>query len=143
MQGTTWYYFATDQWRYEEIDNQAQKSPVWKSKHSYLHNADYNQVAIRLGWLPSYPQFDRNPLSFAKKITIQLILMKFQRKLSNLNSKEGYFTFLPLKILMLTKINLKRSSYGVQTYLASSGKGAEYFMKHLLGAENGLLAKTQ
>ena len=44
---------------------------------------------------------------------------------------------------MLTKINLKRSSYGVQTYFASSGKGAEYFMKHLLGAENGLLAKTQ
>ena len=24
--------------------------------------ADYNAIAARLGWLPSYPQFDRNPL---------------------------------------------------------------------------------
>ena len=138
MQGTTWYYFATDQWRYEEIDNQAQKSPVWKSKHSYLHNADYNQMAIRLGWLPSYPQFDRNPLSFAKDYNTTDINEISKKVVDEL--KKGSLHFAAEdpdanqnqpKAFFLWRSNL----------FASSGKGAEYFMKHLLGAENGLLAK--
>lgn len=138
MQGTTWYYFATDQWRYEEIDNQAQKSPVWKSKHSYLHNADYNQMAIRLGWLPSYPQFDRNPLSFAKDYNTTDIDEISKKVVDEL--KKGTLHFAAEdpdanqnqpKAFFLWRSNL----------FASSGKGAEYFMKHLLGAENGLLAK--
>ena len=29
MQGTTWYYFATDQWRYEEIDKTKLKSHLF------------------------------------------------------------------------------------------------------------------
>lgn len=138
MQGTTWYYFATDQWKYEEIDNKAQKSPVYKSKHSYLHNADYTQMAIRLGWLPSYPQFDRSSLSFVNDYNstdLETISKNVVKEL-----KAGTLHFAAEdpdknknqpKVFMLWRSNL----------FASSGKGAEYFMKHLLGTENGLLAK--
>ncbi|POD84048.1 Nitrate reductase [Lactiplantibacillus plantarum subsp. plantarum] len=65
--GPSFFYFASDQWKYDELDNAAQKSPVSGSAHAYEHAADYNQLAIRLGWLPSYPQFDRSSLAFAKQ----------------------------------------------------------------------------
>lgn len=64
--GTSFFYFASDQWKYDELDNEALKSPVHTSSHSYTHPADYNQLAIRLGWLPSYPQFNRNNIDFVK-----------------------------------------------------------------------------
>lgn len=138
QQGTSWYYFATDQWRYEELDNQAQYSPVYHAKHRYLNNADYTQMAIRLGWLPSYPQFDRSSLSFAKDYhtTDETEIQKHVVE----ELKQGSLHFAASdpdakqnqpKAFFLWRSNL----------FASSGKGAEYFMKHLLGTENGLLAQ--
>ncbi|MGD8916658.1 MAG: molybdopterin-dependent oxidoreductase, partial [Syntrophobacterales bacterium] len=59
--GTSFYYFATNQYRYETFDASHIGSPLaenWVDKHL----ADYNVIAARLGWLPSYPQFNRNPL---------------------------------------------------------------------------------
>jgi nitrate reductase alpha subunit len=29
--------------------------------------ADYNAIAARLGWLPSYPQFNQNPIDIIKQ----------------------------------------------------------------------------
>ncbi|PPK01238.1 nitrate reductase subunit alpha, partial [Staphylococcus aureus] len=60
---TSWFYFATDQWKYEESGVDALTSPLAENvKHQ--HPADYNVLAARLGWLPSYPQFDTNSLLF-------------------------------------------------------------------------------
>ena len=56
--GTSWFYFATDQWKYEESNVDQFKSPLAENiKHQ--HPADYNVTAARLGWLPSYPQFNK------------------------------------------------------------------------------------
>ncbi len=64
--GTSWFYFATDQWKYEESNIDSLKSPLAENiKHQ--HPADYNVLAARSGWLPSYPQFDRNSLSFGEE----------------------------------------------------------------------------
>ena len=46
--GTSWFYFATDQWKYEESNVDQFKSPLIKHQHP----ADYNVTAARLG-LPS------------------------------------------------------------------------------------------
>ena len=35
------------------------------------HMADYNALAVRLGWLPSYPQFNRNPLDICREAAAQ------------------------------------------------------------------------
>ena len=135
---TSYFYFHTDQWKYDELDNEALKSPVYKGgKHSYKHPADYNQMAARLGWLPAYPQFDRNNLDFVKdyqttdeaevvsKVVDELksgsLKFAFEAPDANQNQPKGMFVW---------RSNL----------LSSSAKGQEYFMKHLLGAENGLIA---
>lgn len=139
--GPSFFYFHSDQWKYDELDNEALKSPLANplSKNSYKHPADYNQMAVRLGWLPSYPQFDRNSLDFVKQYgttNIDEIRPKIVEELKNGSlqfaveapDREENFP----KGMFVWRSNL----------FASSGKGAEYFMKHLLGAENGLLAKT-
>lgn len=136
--GTSFFYFATDQWKYDEIDNAALKSPVIKSKHAYDHGADYNQLAARLGWLPSYPQFDRSSLSFSKTYGTTDLKEVSKRVVDELKSGSLHFASEDPdanqnqpKGLFIWRSNL----------FASSGKGQEYFMKHLLGSENGLLAK--
>ncbi|WP_416353351.1 nitrate reductase subunit alpha [Agrilactobacillus fermenti] len=137
--GTSFFYFASDQWKYDELDNKALKSPVKKIQHAYDHPADYNQLAARLGWLPSYPQFDRNSLSFAQDYQTNNLDEIKAKVVSEL--KAGALKFAiedpdapqnAPKGLFVWRSNL----------FTSSGKGQEYFMKHLLGAENGLLAKT-
>lgn len=139
QQGTTWYYFATDQWRYEEMDNQKQYSPVYKGAHRYLNNADYVQMAIRLGWLPSYPQFDRNSLSFVDDYQTKDIQEISKRVVEELKAGTLHFAAEDPD----AKRNQPKNFFLWRSNLfASSGKGAEYFMKHLLGAENGLLAKA-
>ncbi|MDU3556395.1 MAG: molybdopterin-dependent oxidoreductase, partial [Staphylococcus epidermidis] len=64
--GTSWFYFATDQWKYEESNVDKLKSPLAENiKHQ--HPADYNVTAARMGWLPSYPQFNKNSLLFGEE----------------------------------------------------------------------------
>ncbi|MFC6322359.1 nitrate reductase subunit alpha [Companilactobacillus baiquanensis] len=138
QQGTSFFYFASDQWKYDELDNEGMKSPVKTIEDGYKHPADYNQMAIRLGWMPSYPQFDRNNLNFVKdyKTTdIKEISKKVVQEL-----KDGSLHFAaeaPDK-----DINQPKALFIWRSNLfSSSGKGQEYFMKHILGSENGLLAK--
>src|SRR5699024_10713011 len=60
---TSWFYFATEQWRYEESGADTLQSPTAEDIE-YKHPADYNVLAARLGWLPSYPQFNKSSLDF-------------------------------------------------------------------------------
>ena len=50
---TSFFYFATDQWRSEEVDT----APLVAAGETprYRHCGDYNVLAARLGWLPFYP----------------------------------------------------------------------------------------
>lgn len=136
--GTSFFYFASDQWKYDELDNQALKSPVVTTKHHYQHPADYNQLAARLGWLPSYPQFDRSSLSFAKAYGTTDLSEISKRVVEELKHDQLHFAIENPD----AKQNQPKGLFIWRSNLfTSSGKGQEYFMKHLLGAENGLLAK--
>ena len=68
--GTSFYYFATDQWRYDSLRPADILSPL-AGAHTSRHMADYNVIAARLGWLPSYPQFNRNPLDLCREAAAQ------------------------------------------------------------------------
>ncbi len=133
--GTSFYYFATDHWRYESFQAGSFASAL-HSPAKERHIADYNVIAARLGWLPSYPQFDRNPLdlcSGAVERTDEEIVSDVAGKL-----KAGALKFaiedpnnpvnIP-RILFLWRANL----------LGASGKGHEYFLKHLLGTKNAVM----
>jgi nitrate reductase alpha subunit len=138
--GTSFFYFATDQWRYERLDPDHLKSPLY-AREDGSHVADYNVLAARLGWLPSYPQFDRNPLDLCLEAadkgaaTDDEIVSHVTEQL-----KTGALRFaaedpcdpanIP-RVLFLWRANL----------LGASGKGHEYFLKHLLGTQNAVMNK--
>lgn len=138
--GTSFFYFASGQWRYDTQDPKDLVSPL-STASPMKHMADYNVIAARLGWLPSYPQFDQNPIKLVQEamdsgaVTDAEIIAFAVNKL-----KRGELKFaiedpdspanIP-RMLFLWRANL----------LGASGKGHEYFLKHLLGVENALLGE--
>lgn len=137
---TSFYYFATDQWKYEETGVDSLKSPT-SGDVRYQHPADYNVLAARLGWLPSYPQFNKNSLKFAEeakqqgKTTNEEIV---KHAVKQVTSGETKFACEDPD----APENFPRSLFVWRSNLiSSSAKGQEYFMKHLLGTHNGLLSQ--
>ena len=136
--GTSFYYFATGQWRYDPLDQRSISSPL-ASSDLPAHAADYNAIAARLGWLPSYPQFDRNPLDLCDEANasgavsaqevIAFVVDKLKRGELNFAVNDPDDPANIPRILFLWRSNL----------LGSSGKGHEYFLKHLLGTHNAVL----
>ncbi|MGG4344791.1 nitrate reductase subunit alpha [Paenibacillus lautus] len=136
---TSFFYFATDQWKYEEMGADSLKSPTG-GEIRYQHPADYNVLAARLGWLPSYPQFNKNSLKFAEeaaqqgKTTHEEIV---KHTLAQMISGETRFAAEDPD----APENYPRSLFVWRSNLiSSSAKGQEYFMKHLLGASDSLLS---
>lgn len=66
MNGTSFYYFATDAWRHELLDIK-EMCPPGMSDAMPAHPADCNALAARLGWLPFFPQFKENPQEICRK----------------------------------------------------------------------------
>ena len=65
MQGTVFWYLATDQWRYDRFTSEVMASPLARGRFAGRTAADNIALASRLGWMPSYPTFNRNPLDLA------------------------------------------------------------------------------
>ncbi|ATY57847.1 TPA: nitrate reductase subunit alpha [Staphylococcus argenteus] len=139
--GTSWFYFATDQWKYEESNVDRLKSPLAKTEElKHQHPADYNVLAARLGWLPSYPQFNKNSLLFAEEAKDEGIYSNeeiLQRVIDEVKSKQTQFA---IEDPDLKKNHPKSLFIWRSNLISSSAKGQEYFMKHLLGTKSGLLA---
>ena len=136
---TSYFYFGTDQFRYEEIPMSELSSPT-VDKPRYEHPADYNVLSVRLGWSASYPQFNRNPLKLAgeaqksgtenneeiiQHVVDELKNKKLQFSLEDPDNPDNF-----PRTLFVWRANL----------ISSSGKGHEYFLKHLLGTHDGVLA---
>ncbi|NRQ39961.1 nitrate reductase subunit alpha [Nonomuraea sp. NN258] len=131
MAGTAFWYLATEQWRYEQIKADELASPLGEGLFAGRTFADCNAHAARLGWLPSYPTFDRNPLDLADEAAARGIPVA-DHVVSEL--KAGRLRFAAEdpgdpanfpRVLTVWRANL----------LGSSGKGNEYFLRHLLGAD--------
>ncbi|UXU78685.1 nitrate reductase subunit alpha [Mammaliicoccus sciuri] len=136
---TSWFYFATDQWKYEESGVDKLQSPL-SNELKHQHPADYNVLAARLGWLPSYPQFDCNSLLFGEEAkdagddSNEAIL---QSAIESVKSKKTKFA---IEDPDAKKNHPKTLFVWRSNLISSSAKGQEYFMKHLLGTKSGLLA---
>ncbi len=136
---TSWFYFATDQWKYEESGVDKLQSPL-SNELKHQHPADYNVLAARLGWLPSYPQFDCNSLLFGEEAkdagddSNEAIL---KRAIESVKSKKTKFA---IEDPDAKKNHPKTLFVWRSNLISSSAKGQEYFMKRLLGTKSGLLA---
>lgn len=137
MIGTAYWYTHTDQWRYDGYRADALASPLARGDLAGMHTADTLALSARLGWMPSYPQFDRNPLDLAEEAAAagEVPTEYVARKLAS--GELGWACEDPdaeenwPRCLTLWRANL----------LGSSGKGNEYFLKHLLGTHSSLRAR--
>lgn len=135
--GTSFFYFATEQWRYEDQEMENLISPL-VDKPTYNHPGDYNVLAARLGWLPSFPQFNENSTKLIEKVGKSTNEEIYQSIAEQLKAGELKFAIenpenpvnFP-KVLFVWRANL----------IGSSAKGHEYFLKHLLGTHHGNLSE--
>ncbi|NOR51675.1 MAG: nitrate reductase subunit alpha, partial [Gammaproteobacteria bacterium] len=139
MNSTTYWYYHTDQWRYERVEADNIMGATAKAKYKGYQLADYNVVSQRLGWLPSAPHFNKNPLDIVKDAeaagaTDEAGVSKYMAE----QLKSGDLAFACEDID--AEINWPRNLFVWRANLIGcSAKGHEYFLKHLLGAQNGVL----
>jgi nitrate reductase alpha subunit len=133
---TAYWYLHTDQYRYDP------RGPggVPREHGSFLggkSTADLIALSARLGWMPSYPTFDRNPLDLAEEAELsgldaadyvvdELKDGRLQFACEDPDKPDNY-----PRVLSVWRANL----------LGSSAKGNEYFLKHLLGTDSSLRAE--
>jgi nitrate reductase alpha subunit len=130
---TAYWYLHTDQFRYDRFDAGTLAGGRFAGKSTF----DLIAQAARLGWMPSYPTFDRNPLDLADDaetsglsvsdhVVAELKAGRLRFACEDPDSPENF-----PRVLSVWRANL----------LGSSAKGNEYFLKHLLGADNSLRAE--
>ncbi len=135
---TSFWYFHTDQWRYDTINPDSLHSPSAKAKYKNHTIADYNVISTRLGWLPSTPHWNKNPIKLAeeakkKGISDDNIGDFIAKKLKKGDLDVAYAD-------VDAPENWPRNLFVWRANLiGTSAKGHEYFLKHLLGAQNGVL----
>ena len=129
MNSTSMWYAHSDQWRYETLTASEIVSPTAPEGDWDASMIDFNIRAERMGWLPSAPQLKTNPLEVAKQakdagmeipayVAQQLKSGDLEMSCEDPDAPENW-----PRNLFVWRSNL----------LGSSGKGHEYFLKHLLG----------
>ncbi|MEJ2358258.1 MAG: nitrate reductase subunit alpha [Deinococcales bacterium] len=63
----SFHYVHTDQWRYEPGFGGYDRNGSNPGDVAPEHTIDHQARAVRMGWLPFYPQFDRSPLQVARE----------------------------------------------------------------------------
>jgi len=67
MNGTSFFYGHSSQWRHEKMSMHDVLSPLADKSQFPEHALDYNIRAERAGWLPSAPQLNTNPLHICRE----------------------------------------------------------------------------
>ncbi|WP_323018122.1 nitrate reductase subunit alpha [Castellaniella sp.] len=137
MNGTSFFYAHSDQWRYEKLQVSELLSPLADASKYQGSLIDMNVKAERMGWLPTAPQLQTNPLQVVrdaqaagmdpKEYTVQgLRDGKLKFACEDPDNPDNF-----PRNLFIWRSNI----------LGSSGKGHEYFLKHLLGTQHGVQGK--
>ena len=66
MNGTSFFYAHTSQWRHEKLGMNEIVAPTHEGKVENMSMIDYNAKAERMGWLPSAPQLSTNPIDITR-----------------------------------------------------------------------------
>lgn len=130
----SFHYVHTDQWRYDRnlIENHLGSE--------ITHTMDWQIKAVRMGWLPFFPQFNQNSLD-----------------LVNLAKADGANSDTEIKEWIVKQLQSGDLKFSVEdpdapenwprvwyiwrgNALMSSAKGHEYFLKHYLGTHTNTIA---
>ncbi|WCJ60119.1 nitrate reductase subunit alpha [Fontisphaera persica] len=137
----SFHYLHSDQWRYDQ-DFQ-EMCPVSNVRHPMAqgHTADKQALAVRLGWLPCYPQFTRHNFELVREaenagarteeeIIAYVVRQLRERKVRFAMEDPDNPACFP-RIFYIWRGNA----------LTSSAKGHEYFLKHYLGTHHNCIAE--
>lgn len=134
---TSFFYAHTDQWRYEKLGVGEILSPLADRNTFGGSLIDYNVRAERMGWLPSAPQLETNSLQITQLAAA-----------AGVDTKDYVVRSLKDGSLRMScedpdaPANWPRNMFVWRSnILGSSGKGHEYFLKHLLGTKHGVQGK--
>jgi nitrate reductase alpha subunit len=137
MTGTSFFYLHTGQWRYEAFGPAEIASPLGQGLFEGRAFADCLAQATRLGWTPSHPAFGRNPLDIADdaatagKPVADHVVAELQAGRLRFAGEDPDDPANWPRVMTVWRANL----------LGSSGKGMEYFMRHLLGTHDAVRAE--
>jgi len=134
---TAYWYLHTDQFRYDRFSAGTLSASASGGSMAGRTTADLIAQSARMGWMPSYPTFDRNPLDLADEAEIagmpigkyvigELKAGRLKFACQDPDAPENF-----PRVLAVWRANL----------LGSSAKGDEYFLEHLLGADSNLRAE--
>lgn len=138
QQSPIWHYIHSNQWRYD--GNQADYNTVPENDFSSHHSADMIVKAVRNGWMPFFPQYDRNNFEIASdareagarddKAIQDFVIDKLRKgelkySVADPDAEENF-----PRVWFIWRGNA----------LLSSAKGHEYFLKHYLGTHHHEIA---
>ncbi len=133
---TAYWYLHTDQFRYDQFGADTLSATTGKGRLAGRSTADVIAQSARMGWMPSYPTFNRNPLELCdeaaeagRPVGEHVVDQLKSGELSFAGEDPDAPENFP-RILSIWRANL----------LGSSAKGNEYFLKHLLGTDSSLRA---
>ncbi len=139
----SWHYVNTDQWRYEKSFTDYHTVPQNQPENSLAkgHTMDVQVKAVRNGWMPFYPQFEKNPIELAKE-AMKATGSKDEKKIIDYVVKQLKDRKLKFSVEDPdAPENWPRVWYIWRgNALMSSAKGHEYFLKHYLGTHTNTVA---
>ncbi|MEU2915943.1 nitrate reductase subunit alpha [Streptomyces massasporeus] len=133
---TAYWYLHSDQFRYDPFSADTLAAAGTGGPFAGKTTADVIAQSARMGWMPSYPTFDRNPLDLADEaeaagravgehVVEELKAGRLGFAGEDPDAPENF-----PRVLTVWRANL----------LGSSAKGNEYFLKHLLGTDSSVRA---
>lgn len=136
MISTGWYYMTTDQWRYDGARASSIGNPLKAPHFEGKQFVDTLVESVQRGWMPSYPTFDRSSTVLGREaaeagmspgdyVSSELRAGRLRFAMEDPDAHHN----VP-KILANWRTNL----------LGSSAKGTEFFLRHMLGANNDVNA---
>jgi nitrate reductase alpha subunit len=136
----SFHYMHSDQWRYDREFSEMCSVSNTSNPLAHGHTADKQVMAVRNGWLPCYPQFNKSSLSLVDDA-----------------QSAGATTNEAISEYVVNELKQKKLKFSMEdpdapecfprvwyiwrgNALLSSAKGHEYFLKHYLGTHNNSIA---
>jgi nitrate reductase alpha subunit len=140
----SYHYVHSDQWRYESGEDLPGLNPGAAAGPTTAgHTLDHQVRAVRLGWLPFFPQFDRSPAEVVRQA-----------------EADGARTDAEVVEWVVRRLKERKLRFAVEdpdapaswprlwiiwrgNALMSSAKGHEFFLRHYLGTHDNAVAEER
>jgi len=140
QQAPIWHYINSSQWRYDNNQADYNQTPPDAHPMAHKHSADWVVMSVRNGWLPFFPQYNKNNLDIVKDA-----------------QKAGAQSDDDIRNYVVDKLKRKELLHSVAdpddpvnfprnwfiwrgNALMSSAKGHEYMLNHYLGTHHNDIA---